>query len=87
MTPLGLGCDASWKELLTGRSAIRRLQPEHLPEEHRHVLPLLQCQVAGVVDTTQFEAFFGRDLVRPSCLPKLYRIANVTRVTRTNFSM
>jgi hypothetical protein len=51
VTPLAIGVSGNWRKLLDGKSGITRLLPEHLPEEHAHVIDQLPSQVVGVVDS------------------------------------
>lgn len=44
VTPLGRGVEASWAALTAGRTGVRRLQPDDLPEEHRAHMAQLPSQ-------------------------------------------
>jgi 3-oxoacyl-[acyl-carrier-protein] synthase II len=53
ITPAGLTHRETWQALLEKRSSVIGLQPEHLPEEHRHVYgstTTLPSRVVGKID-------------------------------------
>ena len=55
ITPTGLTHRETWQALLEKRSGVVGLQPEHLPEEHRHVYgstTALPSRVVGKIDHT-----------------------------------
>ncbi|KAF6254541.1 thiolase-like protein [Scenedesmus sp. NREL 46B-D3] len=49
VSPLGVGVSSSWSQLVEGRTAVRRLQEEDLPESHRPYMQQLPCQVVAAV--------------------------------------
>lgn len=53
ITPAGVTYDDTWNALVARRSSVVGLQPEHLPEEHRHLVAsaaALPSRVVGKVD-------------------------------------
>eukprot|EP01024_Parvocaulis_polyphysoides_P022245 TRINITY_DN20639_c0_g1_i1.p2 TRINITY_DN20639_c0_g1~~TRINITY_DN20639_c0_g1_i1.p2 ORF type:complete len:135 (-),score=25.75 TRINITY_DN20639_c0_g1_i1:5-409(-) len=54
--PLGINVEQVWSKLLEGKTAIRALQPQDLPKEHRAVYEQLPSKVVGCVDQMELNA-------------------------------
>ncbi|CAD7702873.1 unnamed protein product [Ostreobium quekettii] len=55
VTPLGVGVARSWRRLVRGETAVRRLREADLPETHRSHLRRIPCQVAACVPKEELE--------------------------------
>jgi 3-oxoacyl-[acyl-carrier-protein] synthase II len=49
VTPLGIGANAAWQQLISGCTAVRQLNETDLPEGHGRMLQHLPSQVAALV--------------------------------------
>jgi hypothetical protein len=53
VTPLGVGTERAWEELMAGTTGTVRLQGFHLPDGHQKAAESLPSQVVAPVDSKQ----------------------------------